>query len=125
MPDEYVRRRKGPSHPIYNQRDRAENIDSSPLVDYAFIAPRSSLALAKTVVDPHLDAYVEHKEHEAERIHFLKSLFLGSLAIRLVVNEDDKVNSTTALLEQYGYEGALARCLRLGELELSTTTTAE
>lgn len=104
LPDQMVRRQKGPERPINAAFARAARIDSASLVDYTFIAPGSALDIAQSIRRLRPDIYVEHSEHGQSNI---RRLYLGLLGVRYLIEDAEKINSTTEMLSRYGKQAAM------------------
>jgi cytidyltransferase-like protein len=106
MPDERVRKEKGADRPINPQNFRADTIDQVDGVDFSFVTPTSTVAIASLFCKLRPDVYVEHEEYGVSR---LKSLFLKTLDVDYVINRCEKVNSTTSMIAKLGIEDAMAQ----------------
>lgn len=103
MPDDYLRRRKGPGRPINSEQVRVAAIDKADSVDYTFIATDEVLGLAGIMRKLHPDVYVEGHEHGHQA---LKAGFLGMLGIRYLVDHQPYYISTTSMITQLGLSAA-------------------
>jgi cytidyltransferase-like protein len=104
LPDAMVRRQKGPNRPNFPENSRVAVMDQSPLVDYSFITPNRALLFPKVFRALRPDIYVEHIEYETD---LFKKAFLKMMGIELVVDENEKLDSTSSMIERLGLDEAI------------------
>lgn len=110
MSDEYIARRKGrlSVNPV---EKRLQAIDAAEGVDVSFVISNvGALAIARTLFALHPDVYVEGAEH-GERL--ARSLVLGRMGIRYVIDRTSKVESSSDIIAHFGSAEA-ARLSGLG-----------
>lgn len=103
MPDDYLKRVKGPDRPVNSEAVRVKAIDDASGVDYSFIAPASNLALVGLFLKLRPEVYVEGQEYPKSR---RKTLLLGALGIRHVVDQQTRIASTSQMIDRLGVQEA-------------------
>lgn len=99
MPDEYIEHRKGRVS-INRTQDRLEAIDAAEGVDVSFVIPNiGALAVMQTLFKLHPDVYVEGEEHGSK---LSRTLVLGAMGIKYVVDRASKVASSSAIIAELG-----------------------
>ena len=107
LPDEYLARKKGPDRPLIPEQARAAAVMEAASVSYSFVAPGSTLSLARAVHALRPDVYVEPHEH-ASKARLLKSGFLRLLGIDYVIDHRHPSVSSSLIIERLGRAGAIA-----------------
>lgn len=99
MSDEYIEERKGRIS-INGVEDRIKAIDVAPGVNYSFVMSNVGMrAVMRTLLQLHPDVYVEGDEHGAKAS---RSLLLGALGVKYVVDHVSKVASSSDIISQLG-----------------------
>lgn len=107
LPDAYLARKKGPDRPLIPERERAEAVADASTVDYTFVAPSSTLGLARAVRSLRPNVYVEPREHAAHA-RLLKSGFLRLIGVEFIIDHRYTPESSSRIIEQLGRTGAIA-----------------
>jgi cytidyltransferase-like protein len=103
MPDEYITRHKA-RIPVNTAEKRVEAIDQAEGVHASFIVPGiGMLAVTRSLRRLRPNVYVEEDEH---RKTLSKTLLLGSMGIRYVIDSTGKVASSRDIISQYGRDEA-------------------
>jgi len=106
MPDEYVRRVKGPGRPLNNETYRVDAIADAEGVDYSFIGAQGFIGAIRTLQALRPATYVEGAEH-ARNLRKLKSGILGLLGVDYTVHEDSATGSSSMIISRCGRHGEL------------------
>jgi len=106
MPDEYVRKEKGEGRPINPQEARVSAIDKARGVDYSFITPAASIAVAGMFLRLRPDVYVEDEEYGAP---WSRAAFLKAIGVEYVIDSESRISSTTEIIGKLGVAEAVSR----------------
>ena len=107
MPDAYLIKHKGPDRPIFPENERAAAVAEADSVSYSFVAPGTTLGLARTIRSLRPDVYIEPQEH-ARRTRPLKAGFLRIVGVHYHIDERHGSDSSGLIIARLGREGAKA-----------------
>lgn len=107
LPDDYLSRKKGHDRPLIPECERAASVAEAESVSYSFVAPGSTLGLARAMHALRPDVYVEPREH-ASTARLLKTGYLRLLGIDYVIDNRHSTESSSLIIERLGRAGAIA-----------------
>lgn len=107
LPDDYLARKKGPDRPLIPELERAAAVSEAKPVSYSFVAPGSTLGLARAVHALRPDVYIEPLEH-ASKARLLKTGYLRLLGVDYVIDHRHTTESSSLIIERLGRAGAIA-----------------